>query len=421
MNPYSLLSFTSFIVYLYLGIYTLLKDKKSRLNRTFFFVCLSFAVWAFSYTFLYPAKDKETAWFWLRAGSIGWCSFAAFMLHFSLLLTRNPLLKKWWICPLIYIPAIISLARSLTGALLIYDFIQMPFGWVFVIPVSSGWVWFFYFYYSIYVVLSIWLYKMWGDKSSLPREKKQAKAIIAGTMLSLIFGSLVDVILPALKLYILPPITIVFVLMWASGMCCAIVKYKMMVLNPEVSVDEIATMMRELLILINLDGNIIKVNPKARELLGYSENELKGKSIEVVIVEKEKIRDYLAKIKGNLSFDLGDELKFETKEGEIIPVQAGGILIKSKDEDTLGIIIIGEDLRKVRELEKIQKKLELFTNFLSGNLMVPVKHIEGFCDALLKYHTESLDPQTKESLESIFQRCKEVNLLVEDFIKSEGL
>ncbi len=417
MNIYSLLSYSATIAYLYLGIYALRLDTKSRLNRVFFLLSLSFIIWAFSYTFLYPAKDKETCWLWYRIGSIGWCFFAGIMLHFFLMLTKNPSIKKWWIYPILYVPGIVCLLKSLTGVLLVSDFILIPLGWAFVIPLSSAWVWLFYFYYSTYVLISILLCKRWGEKSSVQREKKQVRVIMITTIFSLVFGSLVDVILPALKVYILPPIAIVFVLIWAFGIWYAIVKYRLMLLSPKIAINEIASIMGELLILTDSYGKIIKINPKTKELLGYNENELISQHLEMIILEKDWIKDELVKIREGLSTDC--ELSLKTQAGETIPIQARGMQIMDEEKNTIGIVIIGEDLRKAKNLESAHKKLEIFHNFLSGNLMVSLTNIEGFCYALLKYHSEGLDSQTKDTIERILERCKEVNHLIENFLKNE--
>jgi len=415
MNIYSLLSFFAFIVYLYLGIYALRLDKRGRLNRIFFLLALSFAIWAFSYTFLYPAKDKESCWFWFKIGSIGWCNFACFSLHFHLILAKKKL--RWWIYPLIYTPGAVFTIKSLFFGLLASDFILKPFGWAFVIPLSSYWAFTFYFYYSIYIITCILLCKFLREKTPSQREKKQAGIIIITTIISLVLGSLIDVILPALRVYILPPIASSTTLIWGCGIWLAIVKYRLMILSPKISVNEIVTIMREILILISPSGHIIKTNPRTEELLGYSENELRGKGIDGIIAEKEDIKNYIAKIKEGLSSDLDSKFHLLSSSGEAIPIGMKGISVSDEEENMVGIILLAEDLRKAKELEAIYEKIRTFNTFLSEKLILSIVHIEGFCRAILKHNIESLDSPTRYNIEGILERCKEINKLIEDFLK----
>lgn len=99
MNIFSFLMIVSFISYIYVGIYVIYIDRKAALNRIFLALNLSFAIWALTNAFMVSAPDKHDAMVWNMIGSIGYCSFANFALHFSLIYTKKEkLLKKWWIC-----------------------------------------------------------------------------------------------------------------------------------------------------------------------------------------------------------------------------------------------------------------------------------------------------------------------------------
>lgn len=83
MNLFSILSFTAFIVYLYLGVYAYRIDSKSLVNRLFLLLCISFAIWSFSYAFIYPASSKSTIFIWNKISSLGWCSYYGIILHLT--------------------------------------------------------------------------------------------------------------------------------------------------------------------------------------------------------------------------------------------------------------------------------------------------------------------------------------------------
>ncbi|MEW6557888.1 MAG: ATP-binding protein [Elusimicrobiota bacterium] len=358
MNMFSLLSFFAFIVYLYLGIHALRLDPKAKLNRIFMLLCLSFAVWAFGNVFMFPAPNKEACWLWFRISSFGFCTFAGIVLHFALILTKKGiLLKNWWIYSILYLPGIVFLCRSLTGVLLAKDFIQQSYGWHSLLPTESLWFHDFNIYYSSYVITSAILTWQWGRKTKIVREKKQSKIIVIFTIISLILGSLINVVLPGLKIYVLPEIAPVMVLIWAFGIWYAITKYKLMVLTPAVAADDILGTAVDPIILISPDAKILTVNQATLNLLGYKENELIGKPAGILFAEEELLFkgtkwEKLLKEEAVRDYDM----IYQTKVGEKIPVSFSGSVMRDKDDELIGIVGIAHDMRETLELQRKEQE-----------------------------------------------------------------
>jgi diguanylate cyclase (GGDEF)-like protein/PAS domain S-box-containing protein len=353
MNIFSLLSLLAFMVYMHLGLHAYHLDPKSRLNRLLLVVCLNLSCWTFAYSFVYSAPNKEVLWFWFRISSIGWCFFGGITLHFLMVLSqKDRWLKKWWLYLLLYGPGLIFTLKAWTGIITAKDFIATPLGWVEVGAPESPWFWLHFTYYTTCILLGCVLAFLWGYRSMILREKKQGY-IVGGTILAaFILGSFINVAIPVLHKTLLPAIAPILGLVWASGIWQAMTRYRFMGLSPAVLGEEIIDRTKELLILVNPDGNIIKANRQARALLGYPEKELIGEPFNKVILNKEIIQEIQMRLDGSLLPLPAREIAFRTQQGEIIPVELYCSLIRDDLGDGLGLLLVGEDMRPMLQLKE---------------------------------------------------------------------
>ena len=350
MNILSLFSFFAFVVYIYLGIYTFRLDPRSRVTRTFSLLCASFALWAFAYTFFYSAPDRESCWFWYRISAAGWCFFPGISLHFFLALTeKDRVLKRHWLYPALYLPGAAFLFKSLSGVFLVEDFIHKPLGWCEIAPSSSAWFWMYVLYYSGFIITGSLLTVRWGRASGALRKKKQAKVIVTTAVPVLILTAVSDSLLPAVNIQVIPSVASILILVWVSGIWYAIINYKLMILTPSIAADEIISKMIDLLVLVDPEGNIIKVNRQAKDLLGYGEDELIGRPLATIMGEG-PIADDLARIRKDSHRTCSRELTCRTRVGEEIPVNISCSGVKDREGDVIGIVIVGQDIRQMKRL-----------------------------------------------------------------------
>ena len=61
MNTFTTLYFLCGIIYVVIGIFTLLNDSKNKLNKIFFVLCMDLAYWAFMFTLKNHSIDAKTA------------------------------------------------------------------------------------------------------------------------------------------------------------------------------------------------------------------------------------------------------------------------------------------------------------------------------------------------------------------------
>lgn len=427
MNLFSQLSFLSFLTYLLLGFYLFRLDKRSMLNRTFLGVCLSFAIWALSSYYIFPGGNKSTIWFWYKISAIGWCFFPAFLIHFMMLLSKqDKLLEKWWVYLAIYLPAPIFLFRAFTGTLLATDFVSTNIGVMEVHGDLSVWYILYVLYFSFCTLFGIYLVWKWGRNSKSKREKLQANLIVYSGLITSTLGSTTNLSFPILKIVLVPSIAPILILIWVLTIVYAVAKYKLMVFTSNIASDEIVANIRDLIILIDPDEEIVKLNLQTELILGYKENELLGKPFKTILafpgaskpnfslhnVIYKKVAEHkqnnhnrnvtIEEVK-NLSYaDHGsqkhDEYKINlvSKNNVKIPIGIAFSIIKDTTGDEIGSVIIGHDLRpKIQLMDEIKerKQAEISLNISYQELKESNSQLDKTLQELKVSHHELKEAQ----------------------------
>ena len=246
MNILQFLHFIVFLIYSCLLVFILWKDPKSLLNRVCAALLACFAVWSFTLIFIYnPSASKDTVRLFDHLGSLGWIGFASFSLWFLLIFTeKKKILKTRMIYSLIFILPLLLIYKQWTG-FLTADYMKQSWGWRSVWS-ESIWTYLFYFYYLSFILIGFYLVLNFGRKTEEPVKKKQVKIIFVTALISLIFSTFTDIILPESHIGAIPTsLGNVFTLIWASGMVYAIAKYRLMLITPVAAAKNIISTMAD--------------------------------------------------------------------------------------------------------------------------------------------------------------------------------
>lgn len=119
--------------------------------------------------------------------------------------------------------------------------------------------------------------------------------------------------------------------------------------------DNIIASMVDALIVVDSLGNIRMVNKATLDLLGYQENEIIGKPVQLLLND-ESSREKLffagtqrwRLFKGSVVRDL--EVDCRRKTGEKIPMTFSGSTIKDSDGEIVGAVSVAKDLRETKRL-----------------------------------------------------------------------
>ncbi|WP_373484853.1 EAL domain-containing protein [Acetobacterium malicum] len=194
---FSIVFFIFFIFYILSGLYVFLKSPKEPINQVFLAALVSLSLWTFGFTIAISAVDYETCLFWRRFSALGWGSFFAVLLHFSLLLTeKKGALKHWWIYLLIYLPAAIVIfvfAISNNLAPTLYTLVLTDWGWINQAQ-NTVWDMFYSIYYIGFSLASMVIVWRWGLSHKEAKIKKQSHIIIGSYFLAFLLGTLTDTI-----------------------------------------------------------------------------------------------------------------------------------------------------------------------------------------------------------------------------------
>jgi PAS domain S-box-containing protein len=171
---------------------------------------------------------------------------------------------------------------------------------------------------------------------------------------------------------------------------------------------------------VRRDGSIVMANIQTKALFGYEQSELIGRSLELLVPEL--VRD-LNQSHRNRYFPepamVGVGLAFTGRrfDGSEFPAEISLSSIETEDgtvalaaiRDITGRTRVAVETRAAREaadrvaaeLRRTNKELETFTYAVAHDLRTPLRAIDGFCQALVEDHSESLDESARGYLDRV--------------------
>lgn len=362
MNIYSFLSIIFGITNVYLGFFVFLKKTRSIQNILFLTFSSLWAWWSFTYGLLLASTDYNNVMLLYKLSSIGWCNFTSFIFHFVLIFTREKkILKMYWIYPLIYLPGFFFTGYILTGHNMIASGLTQINGLWYEIPTTSIAGRFFFIEYITLLIASLFFLIKMARNAELNREIKQSRIIIISILIALLPASFINNIQPRLGLHIVPAIAYYFDVIWLVGITYSITRYKFLSFNTAFAADTILAKIKDSIILLNKNRDIIQINNEAQQLLDYNAPDLLGKNYSVIMPN---IDDSLIDIVGS-SKEIGNlDIPFITRSGEKIPMKVHGAYLTDEFNDPLGFVIVGFDLRSTLKLQELNHELEIANNDL---------------------------------------------------------
>ncbi len=121
--------------------------------------------------------------------------------------------------------------------------------------------------------------------------------------------------------------------------------------------DNIVKSMVDTLIVVHPDGAIKTVNQATADLLGYSEEEMKGKALRDIIADESIVSEDFQQTLIDDSVR-NHELNYKTQTGVLIPMLFSGSTMKSKSGEIEGIVCIARDITARKEIEEEAKRIQ---------------------------------------------------------------
>ena len=181
-------------------------------------------------------------------------------------------------------------------------------------------------------------------------------------------------------------------------------------------------------VLINSQGAVVDMNPKAEEMFGYAPNEVLGrKFMDLSIIHPDHLPTILELFK---KFVKGEKIhridvQIQNKDGTIFWTNLQAAIMKIRDETFVQALftditakkevefLIDEEVKKLKELDKIRKNL---ISRVSHELKTPLVSVSGGCELLLTIYGEKLNKEELEIIELIEKGGKRLKHLVDNLI-----
>jgi PAS domain S-box-containing protein len=222
------------------------------------------------------------------------------------------------------------------------------------------------------------------------------------------------------------------VLVLAFGACGLRAVYSRV--KAEEKLDRLLGSMPDALVIVNAEGKILSSNAQAGKLFGYTEKELQGESMALLVPERvrQSQRQYyagfFAQHNGRIS-ETTLELYGLRKDGREFPIEistkplvaAKGLLVTSAIRDITVRKQVEEQISELNkelkdravELERANKELEAFSYSVSHDLCSPLQNIISFSQILVEEYANRLDADGRDYVQRLQASCQHMEEIID--------
>ncbi len=409
MNFFSIVSAILFLLYLELGLYVLLKNKRSNTSLYFFLLSLCFSIYSFAYIFVSAATSPESASKWDGFASAGYCLFPAFMVLLHKQINEPTSFKKWYVpvFTVLFVTGFFLSAARLLDFWKADQIVMGKYSWHFVHDSTGIFYYVFYIYLLLSVILTFYFLAQWRKKIEDKYELVQYRLIFYPFIIFFLPGIFIDIVFSYINLTQIPNMGYITSLPWIIGISAGLLKFRFISNLEYIVAEKVINEINQIVLFINNRKNIIKTNPYTQKLLGEDQKSILKKNIHRFFGDHEQFDDYLQKtIKKK-------DNHFGPVETDIIaqnnnPVQSKLYFLSIKDQyrDTQGFIIYGHDNRESVNLKnEIEVRQQAEKN---------LRAISEVLETRVKERTRELANSYKELQIKMTERMR-----VEEQIKSD--
>jgi PAS domain S-box-containing protein len=192
--------------------------------------------------------------------------------------------------------------------------------------------------------------------------------------------------------------------------------------------------MPDAVVIVNAEGRIVSSNSQAEKLFGYSDRELQGASMALLVPERfrQTQRQYYAagfSTRGGWVRETTFELCGLHKDGREFPIEVStkpliaenGLAVTSAIRDITArkevekqISRLNKELeRRALELEAANKELEAFSYSVSHDLRSPLQNIDSFSQILMEDYAKRLDADGRDYVQRLRGSCRHMEEIID--------
>lgn len=379
------------------------KNFKAPLNRVTAGILLCLGVWSYGMTGVHNLQSTiGTARLFDYFSSVGSFSFCVFALWSALVFTEKRHILRLRILYVAFAVLPLFFIILQWSNVLIADYVQQPYGWG-VVWARSIWVYLFYAYLAVFLLPTVFILAQYAYHEENPTKKKQARIIYITAATSFALGSVADLLLPTLNIHVIPNIANILAFVWAGGLFHVILRYKFLMLTPTAVADDILSTMNEALVLLNPKGKVVATNQAALNLLGYSENDLRGKNLQTIFADEKVAHRVMSEVvlkRKAMNYDCA----LKARDGKSIGVMLSCSLIHH-DEKLSGVVCVARDVREqLHAREEIEKSEARYRDLVEkAGIAILIDDRDGFFKYFNKRFADLFGYTMKEMEEQAIQ------------------
>jgi PAS domain S-box-containing protein len=424
MNIYALFSLCASAISIFLGISVYFLNRKSMINKLFMLTMLANAYWAFCEFMLSQSSSLETAVLWGKALFL-WPFLIALLLHFTLAFTESDLLKNKLTYVVLYFPA------------LLFSLIDLTTNWISTTPTLKFWgyatttppfslvtridgVW-----AAVIALLALFLYAGYYNRVIDKTKKQQTKFVVIGFGIPVCLSLLTDSLFPVMGVNF-PGLGSISGSLTSFFVVYAMARYELFGFRPEIAAENIFSAMADSIILVNLQGVIIKVNRSLLDISGYKEDELLGKSISEIVqkasvLSQGKTPQIMAELRKQRELK-NYEITFYSKLGQKRTGTLSCSMVCDNRGQDVGMAFVLHNITKRKEMEQKLIKAERLASIgelagiLGHDLRNPLDAIRVAAYYLKTKYANILDSKDAVMFESIDESIDYSDKIVNDLI-----
>ena len=340
MSVYSFLSLSVFHICVFSGAYVLLMASDSKTHRMYFLLALLAGVWNLFSAVLYSMRSQEAIWLWFRIAAPFGIVFVAMILPFVLLLTgaRAP----WWVFAVLLLPAALMCWQNWAGAFM-FDSITYRDGSLIFHPArDSPWMYVWLAYSHTLTLIALVILYRWMKTAPSRRLRRQAFVIFLSLLLYAALASSSDYLF-AHRLMVGSVSPMLFVI-FLIGSAYAIVRYRLFSITHKAVSGDIVSSMDMMIIMLDQELRIVKVNPRAESVTGMTERELLSQSVTKLTGTDTIVEEGLSRVLSEdiPRFSCVGELM---RNDERVIVEMQFTQVRDHGGEVLGLLLTGDEIQ----------------------------------------------------------------------------
>jgi PAS domain S-box-containing protein len=422
MSPYAWFSLFTSLLCLFIAFLVYFYDKKSVINKLFVGILLWSFLWSLVEFLGFQASTPIEAAL-LSKALVAWPFYSAFLLHFALVYTESDFLKNKLVAYLvIYVPAAVLAGVDLTTSWITAAPVEMRGGYQFSaqLPVEPLGATVENVWASALAVTALVICIVHYFRTIDPTKKTQTKFIVVGLAFPVISSLFTDAIMQLMSIPF-PSLNFIFTCLFSLTIAYAMWHYKLFKISPAMAAENIIAAMPDPLILASPEGNIIRVNDAFVTGTGYSEEEVSGKQLCELFLDRERAEKLFLEFSQTKEIK-GYETVFVNSAGEKRNVLISVSVVRNKNRGELGFACVIHDITESKEMAAKLVISERFASIgqvagmVGHDLRNPLSSISAATYYLKNHYGTVMDDTGREMIVAIEKSVDYSNNMVKDLL-----